>query len=148
MTVCIQEYKKICVTRICSCTVLDGIIETSFVMIVPSLQLCEIGEGKLMDPANMKSFDNLLPGVEMEGYFNRDSTKYVDIYDIHDARTVVRGTLRYKVRGASLCVLYINRRVAASHSSSGSEYVSEIGRKGGKKGREREKEKDCLCRSP
>ena len=50
-----------------------------------------------MDPANMQSFDSLLSGVEMEGYFNRDSTKYVDIYDIHDAKTVVRGTLRYKV---------------------------------------------------
>ena len=107
----IQEYKKICVTKICSCTVLDGIIETSFVMIVPSLQLCEIGEGKLMDPANMKSFDNLLPGVEMEGYFNRDSTKYVDIYDIHDAKTVVRGTLRYKVRGGPHCVYWIQTDV-------------------------------------
>lgn len=45
----------------------------------------------------MRLFDNLLPGIEMEGYFNRDSAEYVDIYDIHDATTVVRGTLRYKV---------------------------------------------------
>ena len=56
-----------------------------------------------MDPGNMQSFDSLLPGVEMEGYFNRDSTKYVDIYNIHDAKTVVRGTLRYKVSGPSHC---------------------------------------------
>lgn len=46
----------------------------------------------------MTYLNKLLPGVEMEGYFNRDSTKYVDIYNIQDATTVVRGTLRYKVR--------------------------------------------------
>ena len=51
-----------------------------------------------MEPVNMRSFADLVPGVELEGYFNRDSTKYVDIYDIHDAVTVARGTLRYKVR--------------------------------------------------
>ena len=50
-----------------------------------------------MEPGNMRSFDDLLPGVAMEGYFNRDSTKYVDIYNIHQAATVARGTLRYKV---------------------------------------------------
>ena len=50
-----------------------------------------------MEPANMRSFDNLLPGVELEGYFNRDSAEYVNIYNIHDATTVARGTLRYKV---------------------------------------------------
>ena len=52
----------------------------------------------------MRWFDNLLPGAEMEGYFNRDSAKYVDIYDIHDATTIVRGTLRYKV-GILICRL-------------------------------------------
>ena len=50
-----------------------------------------------MEPGNMRSFDDLLPGVAMEGYFNRDSTKYVNIYNIHQAATVARGTLRYKV---------------------------------------------------
>ena len=59
--------------------------------------MCEIAEGKVMEPGNMRSFDDLLPGVAMEGYFNRDSTKYVDIYNIHQAATVARGTLRYKV---------------------------------------------------
>lgn len=62
-----------------------------------------------MEPGNLQLFDNLLPAVEMEGYFNRDSTKYVDIYGIQDAKTVIRGTLRYKVRerertGPVLCV--------------------------------------------
>ena len=50
-----------------------------------------------MEPGNMRTFNNLLPGVAMEGYFNRDSTKYLDIYNIHQAATVARGTLRYKV---------------------------------------------------
>ena len=50
-----------------------------------------------MEPGNMRTFNNLLPGMAMEGYFNRDSTKYLDIYNIHQAATVARGTLRYKV---------------------------------------------------
>ena len=69
----------------------------SIVQVSLLLQLHEIAQGTLMEPSNMRSFDSLLPGIEMEGYFNRDSTKYVDIYDIHDATTVARGTLRYKV---------------------------------------------------
>ena len=35
--------------------------------------------------------------VPLEGYFNRDSVKYVDVYGIPEAQTVARGTLRYKV---------------------------------------------------
>lgn len=50
-----------------------------------------------MEPDNMRSFDDLLHGVALEGYFNRDSTKYVEIYNIHHATTIARGTLRYKV---------------------------------------------------
>ena len=62
----------------------------------------EIAEGELMVPANLQSFSNLNPGVEFEGYFNRDSLKYIDIYGISEAQTVIRGTLRYKVcAGAS-----------------------------------------------
>ena len=59
--------------------------------------MCKIAEGRVMEPGNMRTFDSLLPGVAMEGYFNRDSTKYVDIYNIHQAATIARGTLRYKV---------------------------------------------------
>lgn len=49
-----------------------------------------------MVPANLQSFSSLNPGVEFEGYFNRDSLKYIDIYGISEAQTVIRGTLRYK----------------------------------------------------
>jgi len=33
--------------------------------------------------------------LNLEGYPNRDSTKYVDLYGLHDFKTVLRGTLRY-----------------------------------------------------
>jgi saccharopine dehydrogenase-like NADP-dependent oxidoreductase len=37
------------------------------------------------------------PGVgELEVYPNRDSTSYIDIYGIHEASTMYRGTFRYK----------------------------------------------------
>jgi len=42
---------------------------------------------------------DLYPGLELEGFPNRDSTKYVDVYGIPEAHTVLRGTLRYKVGG-------------------------------------------------
>ena len=54
-----------------------------------------------MESKNLVTFDpseSPLPEVEFEGYYNRDSTKYVDIYDIPEAETVLRGTYRYKVR--------------------------------------------------
>uniref|UniRef100_A0A8D0XT62 Saccharopine dehydrogenase (NAD(+), L-glutamate-forming) n=1 Tax=Sus scrofa TaxID=9823 RepID=A0A8D0XT62_PIG len=36
------------------------------------------------------------PGLNLEGYPNRDSTKYAEIYGISSAHTLLRGTLRYK----------------------------------------------------
>lgn len=39
------------------------------------------------------------PGLNLEGYPNRDSTKYAEIYGISSAHTLLRGTLRYKVSG-------------------------------------------------
>ena len=50
--------------------------------------------GGLMDAANSMDF---LPGFSLEGYPNRDSTIYTDLYGIREAHTVLRGTLRYKV---------------------------------------------------
>lgn len=40
------------------------------------------------------------PGLNLEGYPNRDSTKYAEIYGIPSAHTLLRGTLRYKVSGS------------------------------------------------
>ena len=53
-----------------------------------------------MDPENMVRFDgnmSPLPDVDFEGYYNRDSTKYSDLYNIPEARTIIRGTYRYRV---------------------------------------------------
>lgn len=38
---------------------------------------------------------NFLPGFNLEGFPNRDSTAYAKYYGIEDASTVLRGTLRY-----------------------------------------------------
>uniref|UniRef100_A0A2I3H9W3 Alpha-aminoadipic semialdehyde synthase, mitochondrial n=1 Tax=Nomascus leucogenys TaxID=61853 RepID=A0A2I3H9W3_NOMLE len=39
---------------------------------------------------------DFFPGLNLEGYPNRDSTKYAEIYGISSAHTLLRGTLRYK----------------------------------------------------
>ena len=38
---------------------------------------------------------NFLPGFNLEGYPNRDSTIYRELYGIREAHTLLRGTLRY-----------------------------------------------------
>ena len=40
---------------------------------------------------------NFMPGFNIEGYPNRDSTMYASEYGIHSASTLLRGTIRYKV---------------------------------------------------
>ncbi|XP_061578199.1 alpha-aminoadipic semialdehyde synthase, mitochondrial [Cololabis saira] len=49
--------------------------------------------GSLMDSASPMDF---LPGFNLEGFPNRDSTKYAEPYGIQTAHTLVRGTLRFK----------------------------------------------------
>ncbi|XP_076056603.1 lysine ketoglutarate reductase/saccharopine dehydrogenase isoform X2 [Oratosquilla oratoria] len=39
---------------------------------------------------------NFLPGLALEGFPNRDSTMYADFYGIPEAKTILRGTLRYR----------------------------------------------------
>lgn len=39
---------------------------------------------------------DFLPGFNLEGYPNRDSTSYTELYGISEAHTLIRGTLRYK----------------------------------------------------
>ncbi|XP_071815872.1 alpha-aminoadipic semialdehyde synthase, mitochondrial-like isoform X2 [Apostichopus japonicus] len=51
--------------------------------------------GRVLDPSNIRQL-NFLPGFNLEGLYNRDSTKYVFAYGIPTAHTVVRGTIRYK----------------------------------------------------
>lgn len=57
-------------------------------------QIVEISEGgELM--AATKDLD-FLPGFNLEGFPNRDSTIYGNYYGLHEAVTILRGTIRYK----------------------------------------------------
>ncbi|XP_025837508.1 alpha-aminoadipic semialdehyde synthase, mitochondrial isoform X2 [Agrilus planipennis] len=57
-------------------------------------QIVNISEGgDLMGAAKPLEF---LPGFNLEGFPNRDSTIYSKLYGIEDALTVFRGTIRYK----------------------------------------------------
>ncbi|PIO65528.1 alanine dehydrogenase/PNT domain protein [Teladorsagia circumcincta] len=59
--------------------------------------------GKVVDIPSGKVIDHLypidfMPGFNLIGYGNRDSTKYADIYGLgSECKTLIRGTLRYKV---------------------------------------------------
>ena len=41
---------------------------------------------------------DMYPGFPLEGYPNRDSTIYIEKYGLKDVKTMLRGTMRYKVR--------------------------------------------------
>ncbi|KAB0795235.1 hypothetical protein PPYR_12074 [Photinus pyralis] len=49
--------------------------------------------GELMETTRSLNF---LPGFSLEGFPNGDSTKYAKYYDLPDAKTLLRGTIRYK----------------------------------------------------
>ncbi|XP_053497873.1 alpha-aminoadipic semialdehyde synthase, mitochondrial [Ictalurus furcatus] len=49
--------------------------------------------GSLMDATMPMDF---FPGFNLEGFPNRDSTKYAEPYGIESAHTLIRGTLRFK----------------------------------------------------
>ena len=55
----------------------------------------EIEPGKLLN--NVTPLE-IFPGFHLEGFPNRDSTHYAESYDIRDAHTMLRGTIRYHVR--------------------------------------------------
>ena len=47
------------------------------------------------------------PGFNLEGYPNRDSTNYAEKYGLKDVKTMIRGTLRYKVNAQVIFVLSV-----------------------------------------
>nr|XP_056702670.1 alpha-aminoadipic semialdehyde synthase, mitochondrial [Euleptes europaea] len=49
--------------------------------------------GALLDSVTAMDF---FPGLNLEGFPNRDSTKYAEPYGIQSAHTLLRGTLRYR----------------------------------------------------
>lgn len=56
-------------------------------------KVMEVNPGSLMDKVTPVGF---LPGFNLEGFPNRDSTIYSELYGIKEAKTVFRGTLRFK----------------------------------------------------
>jgi saccharopine dehydrogenase-like NADP-dependent oxidoreductase len=57
------------------------------------------GRRVVIEPLNLfkDRFSYFFPGIgELEVYPNRDSISYIDIYKIHEASTMYRGTFRYK----------------------------------------------------
>lgn len=56
-------------------------------------QIVELSEGGELMRAT-KGLD-FLPGFNLEGFPNRDSTVYGKLYGIEDANTILRGTIRY-----------------------------------------------------
>lgn len=56
-------------------------------------KIVEIPVGGLLDQVIPMDF---LPGFNLEGFPNRDSNVYADLYKIKEATTIFRGTLRFK----------------------------------------------------
>jgi alpha-aminoadipic semialdehyde synthase len=55
--------------------------------------IVEIPSNELLVKTTNKVFHNCF---KFEGYFNRDSLTYKDLYDLKDAETVIRGTIRFR----------------------------------------------------
>ncbi|CAG5132782.1 unnamed protein product [Candidula unifasciata] len=68
-------------------------------------QVIEIPEGHIFEKAEV--VDDLVEGFDLENIPNRNSTEYTKIYNIESAKTVYRGTLRYK--GFSIGMLALIR---------------------------------------
>uniref|UniRef100_A0A1I7X9Y8 AlaDh_PNT_N domain-containing protein n=1 Tax=Heterorhabditis bacteriophora TaxID=37862 RepID=A0A1I7X9Y8_HETBA len=70
--------------------------------------------GKIVDIPSGKVVNHLypmdfMPGFNLIGFANRDSTKYSDIYGLgSDCKTLIRGTLRYKVGIYRLLLIFYN----------------------------------------
>lgn len=81
------------------------VILTSFTYILLS-QIVKVPEG--LFPENIVQFGaskSPFPGVEFEGYYNKDVTRYSELYNIPKVHTLIRGTYRYKVRGIVCSIL-------------------------------------------
>lgn len=57
-------------------------------------QVLRAEPGQLMDYA--KDVEGFLRGFSLEAFPNRDSIEYQDLYNLPDAKTVIRGSMRYR----------------------------------------------------
>jgi saccharopine dehydrogenase-like NADP-dependent oxidoreductase len=55
--------------------------------------IVQIPSNELLVKTTNKNFHNCF---NFEGYYNRDSLAYKDLYDLKDAETVIRGTIRFR----------------------------------------------------
>lgn len=63
-------------------------------ILFPFIKVVEIESGgSLMSAVQDLDF---LPGFALEGFPNRDSTIYKDLYGLNNVHTILRGTLRFK----------------------------------------------------
>lgn len=79
-------------------------------------QIVEIqAGGELMQSTKTLDF---LPGFNLEGFPNRDSTTYAKLYGIEDANTILRGTIRYTgFAQAARCLQFIGLLDPEPHPS-------------------------------
>ena len=63
--------------------------------------------GELMHHPQNVDMTTVMQRVEFEGIYNRDSTKYIDLYKIPEVHTLLRGSLRYKVSKYFSVLLYL-----------------------------------------
>ena len=57
-------------------------------------------DGEVVEVPNKDLLVNAKPveiniALNLEGYYNRDSLSYKDLYQLNDCKTVIRGTLRF-----------------------------------------------------
>lgn len=57
-------------------------------------QVCVAEPGHLMEYA--RDVEDFLRGFSLEAFPNRDSIEYQDLYNIPDAKTIIRGSMRYR----------------------------------------------------
>jgi len=77
-------------------------------------QIVELSEGgELMRATKALDF---LPGFNLEGFPNRDSTVYGKLYGIEDANTILRGTIRYTGFSQSVRMLQFLGNFVINHT--------------------------------
>jgi len=74
-------------------------------------QTISIPEGELMNHSKDLDLSSVIQEAEFEGIINRNSTKYIELYNIPEVHSILRGSIRYKVQfleesihGVSICV--------------------------------------------
>lgn len=70
-------------------------------LIAMNNSISQLVNGKEVCLDNMKTLTNtenkqFHPSITLEGYYNRDSFPYKEMYGLHHAHTIIRGTLRYR----------------------------------------------------